>query len=312
MENREGLNSIEKYNFPEIEKIKEDMVSLCRKMKESIDEGRYTVLVSDEVGGRIPTLILRKVIKRLHPEKELRTIFVASGQKSKLPDYSNEKDRENYEKLINYLSVTQDDYVLLVTQFIYSGHTIEKLSAALRDAGYGLQGLDIAATSSFHLPEEELKKGIITSEDEDDFYRKGIVRSRRSIVADNIYIGNSYGKSTDEMEKRHNRFTGVAKEREYNPSPILYTKAMEKYGKDMNFYSDDELKKIFGIEEGDSAEVIYSKKWETPENMQKYEDVRSKPLSDGEKTQLAEDIRKAREDVDSIAQAILKEVWGAV
>ena len=88
----------EKFNFPEIGAIKEDMISLCRKMKEAFDQARYNVLVSDEVGGRIPALILRKIIKKLHPDKELRTLFVASGQKSGLPDYENDRDIEKYKK----------------------------------------------------------------------------------------------------------------------------------------------------------------------------------------------------------------------
>ena len=78
----------------------------------------------------------------------------------------------------------------------------------------------------------------------------------------------------------------------------------------MNFYSDDELKNIFGIEEGDSVEVIFSKKWETPENMKRYEAISSKPLSDEERKQLREDIKKTREDVNTLVQEILKEVWG--
>src|SRR3989344_4584807 len=297
----------EEFNFSEIGAIKEDMISLCRKMKEALDSGRYTVLVSDEIGGRIPTLIFRKVIKKLHPEKELRTLFVASGQTSSLPDY---RKKEDYEKLKSYLSVNEKDYVLLVTQFIYSGKTVQKLASALGDAGRGLQGLDIVATTSFHLSEKELKKGIFT-EEEEETYRRGHHPKDvwLPMGADNIFIGGMT-QSTDEMEKRHNRFTGVAKEREYNPSPILYSKAMEKYGKDMNFYSDEELKEIFGIDEGDSAEVIFTKKWETPENMRRYEDVRSKPLSDEEKVQLRSDIIKAREDVDTLAGFVLDTIYG--
>ena len=302
----------EKYNFPEIEAIREDMLSLCQKMREAIDQGRYTILVSDEVGGRIPTLILRKIIKKIHPEKELRTLFVASGQKSDLPDYTQ---KEEYAKLKKYLSVNEQDYILLVTQFIYSGHTMQKLASALRDAGLGLQGLDIAATTSFHISEEDLQRGVISSSDVDPlgdeemrsgrFYEDDV---RLPMMADNIFIGGM-SQSTKEMEKKHNRFTGVAKDRKYNPSPLLYTKALKKYGKDMNFYSDDELKEIFGIEEGDSAEIIFSKKWETPENMKKYREINEKPLSSQEKEKITEDIRKSREDVDTLAKEILRDVW---
>lgn len=308
-EKTEQTPKAEKFNFSEIGAIKEDMVALCRKMKEAIDQGRYTALVSDEVGGRIPTLILRKVMKKLHPNQELKTLFVAAGQKSDLPDYDRDEDKADYKKLIKYLSVNQDDYVLLVTQFIYSGQTIQKLSVALRDAGYGLKGLDVAATTAFHLSEEDLKKGVVTSEDEDKMYRNRDVDDlRKPILVDNIFIGE-ISQSTQDMEKKHNRLTGVAKDRKYNPSPILYTKALEEYGKDMNFFSDDELKKLFGIEEKDSSEVIFNKKWTDPDNKRKYKELADKPLSDKEKEKLLEDIKKAREDVETIASAILKEVW---
>ena len=78
----------------------------------------------------------------------------------------------------------------------------------------------------------------------------------------------------------------------------------------MIFFTDDELKEIFGLDEYDSAEEIYKKKWETPENMRKYKEVMSKPLSEEERKQIMEDITKAREDVNTLSELILKEVWG--
>ena len=129
------------------------------------------------------------------------------------------------------------------------------------------------------------------------------------IFADNIFIGGA-SQSTNEMEKRHNHFTGIAKEREgYNPSPILYTKAIEKYGKYWNYFSEQELNKLFGVEDTDTIDEKFIKRWGDPENRRKYKELSDKPLSEEEKRKIMEDIKKAREDVDTLAQVILKEVW---
>lgn len=303
----------EKFNFPEIEAIKEGMMSLCKKMKEVIDSGKYTALVSDEIGGRIPTLIIRKIIKRLHSDKELKTLFVASGKGSDLPDYGE----AGYEDLKNYFNkiIISDDNVLLVTQYVHRGETIQKLVSALRDSVPELKSLDVGIMDSLE-KEADLRRGIIKAEDEDRNYaifkESGMMSHARPvpIEADNIWTGG-YSGSHMKLDEKHNRYTGVAKnivsQDPYSPSPILYTKAIEKYGRSP-YLTQEEWRKVNGLEDGDVYEK-FDAKMRDPERAKRFEEFSAKPLSDDEKKEIIENIRKTREDIDTMAQVILKEVW---
>src|SRR3989338_2684824 len=86
------------FNFPEIAGLKEGMLKLVQKLKTNIDEGKYDALVSDEIGGRIPTLVLREIIKARKPDAKIDTHFIASGK-----TYFPQRGSEDYNKLIDYL-----------------------------------------------------------------------------------------------------------------------------------------------------------------------------------------------------------------
>ena len=79
------------FHFAEIAGIEPAVISLAKQLKEEIDRGSYDTLISDDVGGRIPTLILRKILKARNPDNKLSTFFVASGQKY-IPEKSENED----------------------------------------------------------------------------------------------------------------------------------------------------------------------------------------------------------------------------
>lgn len=125
-----------KYNFEAIAELEKPMESLTEQLKESIDKGEYDTLISDDAGGRIPTLVMRKVMMArmrkqnpdLTPEQEreaLQTYFVAGGQAELNEDAFKElldKDRLKPKK------------VLLVTELISSGDSMRKLGDLLESA----------------------------------------------------------------------------------------------------------------------------------------------------------------------------------
>ncbi len=45
------------YHFEEIAEIEQAVASLISQLKEKIKNGEYDTLISDDTGGRIPTLI---------------------------------------------------------------------------------------------------------------------------------------------------------------------------------------------------------------------------------------------------------------
>lgn len=75
------------YFFPEIEIFEKPMREVVLQMKQEIEAGVYKVLLGDDIGGRIPTLILNEIIKEKNPQKDLGMFFVAGGHE--LPGRGN-------------------------------------------------------------------------------------------------------------------------------------------------------------------------------------------------------------------------------
>ena len=60
-----------KYNFPEImELIKPALINLIEQLKDSIESGEYETIISDEASARIPSLIVRKILKEKYPDNQ--------------------------------------------------------------------------------------------------------------------------------------------------------------------------------------------------------------------------------------------------
>src|SRR3989338_5186548 len=95
----------EEFNFPEIACLKEGMNALVHKLWANIDAGKYDALISDEVGGRIPTLVLREIIKARIPDANIGTYFIASGK-----TYVPQPGSDDYEKFAEYIKeIIKDD-----------------------------------------------------------------------------------------------------------------------------------------------------------------------------------------------------------
>lgn len=267
------------FNFPEIADLKEGMVSLVQKLQTNIDEGKYDALVSDEVGGRIPTLVLRRIIRARNPGAVIDTYFVSSG-KTYFPEYGS----KDYAKLIAYLKeiIEGEENVLLVSQYAHSGKTLNKLTHALKDAE--VPHVDIAVMES--LNEEAHLKGFIPAE--------------------NIYAGTSYGPHI-KLEKRHNWLAGVAKTKEYDPRPHLLSEVIAREGRG-RFISQEEFKKIFDIQERDTFRE-FDIKMKDPEKSARYDARVKEVLSETELKEFRDTINKAREDINVLAEEILKTVW---
>ncbi|MDP2695997.1 MAG: hypothetical protein Q8O87_01955 [bacterium] len=125
-----------RYNFEEIAELKEPMASLINLLKEKIEAGEYDVLISDDASGRIPTLIVKKVIDSIRSEDgNIKTFFIAAG-----------KDRRIDERAIKEFAgktLSKTHRALVVTELIYSGKSIRRLAKVLDDGGFN--DFDIAA-----------------------------------------------------------------------------------------------------------------------------------------------------------------------
>ncbi|EKD59053.1 MAG: hypothetical protein ACD_56C00003G0004 [uncultured bacterium] len=69
----------ERYHFPEIERFEIPLKEIVLQMKSEIENGVYRALLGDDIGGRIPTLILEKIIKEKSSQGNVSMFFVAGG-----------------------------------------------------------------------------------------------------------------------------------------------------------------------------------------------------------------------------------------
>lgn len=285
MENFENKPKIEnketasEFHFREIAEIEPAMIFLVKQLKEKIDGGEYDTLISDDVGGRIPTLILRKIIKKHNPEKKLGTFFIASG-KTYLPTPANAK---KYEQLQEYLKKVTDKTkkALVVTQFIFTGETLIRLADALKEAG--VNDFDMATVDAMpHFEEEKL------------------LRSR--LGKNSLYVGS---EAWHHLHEEHEKFGGIRKTKDYSPYPKRMDDVIAKEGRELSL---EEWREIFGIGKGDSLKVIMEKSRD-PERDAEFERRTHAPLTSEEKEEIQRNINCAREDATLLADKVVAQVW---
>jgi hypothetical protein len=137
-----NLESIKKENIckrEEIMDIERSSIELVRQLKDKIDSGEYDTLISDDVGGRIPTLILEKVFKKRG--QDIQTFFISGGRRRR----DNVMEIEDDYALGDFISKRKDSIkkALLVTEYMHSGGTIRDI--ALLFEKQGLTNFDVAS-----------------------------------------------------------------------------------------------------------------------------------------------------------------------
>ncbi|MEK7574618.1 MAG: hypothetical protein AAB511_00085 [Patescibacteria group bacterium] len=277
----------EKYNFPETEGLRTGLLNICRKMKTDIETNKWDILVSDETGGRIPTLVIWNLIKKFHPNNPPAPFFISSGL-----TYKPVEIDDIWAQIDHYKKITKDaEKALIITQFIRTAKTIKGMIFDLKATGIPTENIGVASVVSYRNDNE--------------------LGGKLSMKRDNVFAGESeISVSNEVVEGYYPRFTGVTQDKTgYNPVPIKLTEQIKKSGKRGEFISEREWKKIFSIEEGDRWPEIKKKTEDAGRNTE-YTKRENEPLSTEEERTIQENIRKAREDVNTLVKEILKEVWG--
>ncbi len=258
-----------------VEGMKMSVVSLCEQMKTKFETGAYDAIVSDDTGGRIPTLLLSKIYKEVS-DKEFPTLFVATG-KGYWP-----KDQNQEKLLSDYLErgVGGSKKVLVVTQYLRTGETIDHLIAALKQTG--VTEVEIAAL-------EDSPMNFENSE------------------ADNIYVGGHLDRRQRDFVENHTLLSGISKSKQYSPVPKRLDTALDdddtNRGKLMTF---QEFRDFAGIGPYDSIEEMRRKEdaaWPA------YATLNATPLSPEEKQQIQKNINRTRETINKLAVEIVEEIW---
>ncbi len=216
------------YNFEIMEKVEPAMVSLVEQLKDKIESGEYSALLSDEVGGRIPTLVLRKIMQEKGPESEeqLKAYFLPAG------NYIRRRSEEEYKKFKEHVKKLNfgDGKILIVTEFTFSAETLNKIGSLLKGANVK-NHIDAAAL---------MAGGALTEEMEN---------SSESFGGE-IFIGEDYAdESYNSVSENLDRLSGVKKSEQY--SPVLKkssenTKEVIKAREDVDLMAKRVIGQIWG------------------------------------------------------------------
>ena len=69
------------YNFEFFKQVEDSVEAVVKEMKENFEKGKYDIILSDDTGSRILTLIFKKIADGLSEEDEsLEAYFVAAGR----------------------------------------------------------------------------------------------------------------------------------------------------------------------------------------------------------------------------------------
>lgn len=93
---------------------------LVREMKEFIDSNSIDVIISDEAGGRIPSLIMWEIMRLVRPDNRLELKFLSAGRK-----------RVDVEQLKRFDLTGKQ--ALVVTEYIESGHSMKQIGESFKN-----------------------------------------------------------------------------------------------------------------------------------------------------------------------------------
>lgn len=116
-----GIQGGESIHFSEIENLRRPLLEILTQIKPSIDSRLYGMLVSDDTGGRIPTIILGRTINKYYFKRGQRAIphiFVQGSRNMKhLPDMLD----AFHSRGRALSSIQPDQRALLITEHIGQG-----------------------------------------------------------------------------------------------------------------------------------------------------------------------------------------------
>jgi hypothetical protein len=275
----EHASAAAEYHFKEIKEIEEAMVSLVAQLKEAIDNDEYDTLLSDDAGGRIPTLVLRKIIRSRRPDHQIDTCFISAGRS--LSAYDDSAVQEYLARL-----TSQTKKALVVSQLLYSGKTMFVLANKLYEA---------------HIPHFDV--AIVDSESQTPTYLEPLIEI---LGTNKLFIGRK-GAPKSNMHNEHEQMGGIAKSNEPDsPIPMRRIDYITTYGREI---SAEEENEIFGVKKSDSQKEAYRKK-EDPEAIQEYEERKFAPVTEEERKEMQKSIDLARADVRMLAERVCIAVWG--
>lgn len=259
----------------QIRGLKKSLIDICIKLKASFEIG-YDAFVSDDTGGRIPTLFLREIYKQVKGESP-KTLFIASGS-GYIPKTETEK-----KQLTEYIErgIGKSKKVLLITQYVHSGDTVNFLAEQLKN--HGVEVTDL--TTMYLNPMSDISEDI------------------------NVF-GGRFDPELHWISEDHTLISDITKSKQYNPEPMRLDKALEDGERDKRgliYSSHNEFNTFANINNNGDRDDTISKLAEAEIKLKEKE--YSSGLTVEDKVAIQNNINYVRSLIKTVATEIVAEVW---
>lgn len=125
--------------FGEVAELELPIKIIIEKIKSRIENDEYGLIIGDDASGRIPTLILGNFIRKISEQRGLNKpniIFIPGKLMGPFLGFGSDGMREKLENHISGFGATEEKRVLIVTDTILSGGSLEILVKLLKKSGY--------------------------------------------------------------------------------------------------------------------------------------------------------------------------------
>ncbi|MEK9175700.1 MAG: hypothetical protein AAB795_03895 [Patescibacteria group bacterium] len=148
-----------KYNFESIENLEKPIKEILKQLHDKINLGNYGLIIGDDASGRIPTLLVNKIISTLYKERGLpvpkNLFFAGTGQLSSEIEKIQKQDK--IAKILHTFCKKHraPKCAIIITDTIASGNSLVPLTCALKDNGIEY---DIATVGLTQFESKEKRK----------------------------------------------------------------------------------------------------------------------------------------------------------
>lgn len=192
------------YNFEFFKQVEDSVEAVVKEMKENFEKGKYDIILSDDTGSRILTLIFKKIADGLSEEDEsLETYFVAAGRGTAFKKKSlNTKAEKQRNELLNFFGEKcADKNVLLISEYAQTGETINNFSGMLN--GSGVANLDIVILKNNSLDQDKFEENMRPVNQEADVFIGPDDSSGGSLLSHKSEKISGVKKDTGELYEQH-------------------------------------------------------------------------------------------------------------
>lgn len=150
----------DRIHYKEIAELEESLRQILEELRPHLEKNEYRLIVGDDASGRIPTLIMRKVIDEIYGKLgylKPRILFVAGGVSPFLKLGERKMKKMSLllkEKILSRFDSGEDVKALLVTDTISTGSTLEMFRKVFGSVGLSFDVAAVGMDASWRDPEE--------------------------------------------------------------------------------------------------------------------------------------------------------------